>query len=519
MYSTNTSMAMHPGPLRTSPDTPVGDRQTPAQILADWLSRLERTPYGASGNVEAVLNAISQGDGLRCAPLAVESAFNTLIRHEEYGVFVAAFNAWCECCQTDGKPFNPSLNLRLPHDWKPARPAEMVDAFRQIQVAQVRVTPDSDASPFHPIPEALCLCVVALLEAGTRALKISGELAAPRLVANAFRHSQLRLISLGQTARQHEALGTSEMASYATLVEGLMGCGTLECLEIRHNDLLALPGLKALSNALQGPPLQPAATTTTTTTSAGTTVTQAQQSAANASTAMESAGPNNVRTGLVYFKTASGRVFEIPCTEKDKVKDFVDAFRKEQNISDDLKIMLVAGGRQLYVDYGTHQHPAEDATVNSVEHMIELSRLPDKQIIALVVWPIADQGLSAPRADRPAAIDYKSPSPDRPISFDFYTPDKPLRLYFEGNEAAKEIADLLHRELKVKPRNSILLASNGVFIYLDLYLFGMKKREYERSSDSQGEARLRYAADGNALLRITRELGSGASVQVMVMEH
>lgn len=517
MHSTNTRMTLNSGSKGTSPDTLLADRQTPVRILEGWLSRLERTPLGGAGNVESVLDAISKGNGLLDRRLAVNTAFNTLIQYEEYGVFVEVFNAWCACCETQSESFKASLDLRLPHDWKPVHLAAMVDAFRQIRVQQVRLISDFESTSFHPhpIPEAVCKCVAALLEAGTRELNVFGELADPSLVANALRHSQLQSISLGQFAREDEALGTREMASYETLAEGLTGCGTLKHLEIRHSSLLASPLIQALLQGLQAPQLQPAATTTTT----GTTVTQAQRSAANASTAMDSTGPNNVRTVPVFFRIASGRSFQIYCAEKDKVKDFVDSFRKEQNVSGDLKIMLVAGAKQVYVDYGTHQQPVEDTTVNSVEYMIDLSRVPDKPIITIVLWPIAHQGRSAPRADRPAAIDYKSPSSDCSIGFDFHTADKPLRLYFEGKEKAEEIVDVLQRELNVIPGKNILLESNGVFIYLDSKLFRMKKREYERSGDRQGEDILRYAADVNALLRITKGLGSGASVQVMVEER
>ncbi len=262
MYSTTTStgMALGPGPQRGTPDSPGGEPRTPAQMLNGWLSRLERTPFGGAGNVESVLTAISQGDGLLGMRPAVDAAFNTLIQYEEYGVFVEVFNAWCACCPADDERFDPSLNLRLPHDWVPLHLSAMVMAFSQIKVPTVRMFADEERvdslTRFHPVPNAVCLCVEALLRAGTRALAVFGELASPTLVAKAFRFSSLQSIILGQAARQHEELGSSERGSYAILAQGLVSCRTLEHLEIRHGDLLVLhPMVTAFSRVPDGPGL------------------------------------------------------------------------------------------------------------------------------------------------------------------------------------------------------------------------------------------------------------------------
>ncbi|MDO9434059.1 hypothetical protein [Hydrogenophaga sp.] len=241
---------------------PRTELQTPAQIRDGWLSRLNNAHYGFTGTVESVLDAISQGNGLPHNPFATTSAFTALIQFEEYGVFVEVFNAWCECRQTDGEPFEATLFLKLPQDWKPVHEAEMVQAFRQIRVQHVKVLATSEQKEyeptiFHPIPEAVSKCIQALLEAGTRELSIFGELLDPVPVADALRNSRLQSIHLGNPAIQYEAMGARGMESFKTLLVGLRNCSTLDHLEIHHGSLLTLhPLIAAFSQEPQGPRLK-----------------------------------------------------------------------------------------------------------------------------------------------------------------------------------------------------------------------------------------------------------------------
>lgn len=324
-------------------------------------------------------------------PYSVQSVFNTLIQYEEYGVFVEVFKAWCECSQTDGERFKASLDLWLPHDWNPVYRAEMVEAFGQIQVHQVRVKSDFDSTPLQPIPEGVCMCVAAMLQQGTRELHVFGELAAPHVVADVFRRSQLQSVTLGEAARQHEDLGYSERVSYGTLAEGLARCPTLARVELRHGDLKSLQhSVIRFSRHLNGPRDESVAIIT-----ACTTVARARKSAPNAFNPPALDRPCDSEIMFVQFRIGS-EGFNVWCTTKEKVKDFVDSYRIKNKISDDFKIFLLVGGKDVYADYGRHQNPFEKTVANSVEYLIDFLRMPEYEHVQMLILPIANRRTPAP---------------------------------------------------------------------------------------------------------------------------
>ncbi|MDO9434658.1 hypothetical protein [Hydrogenophaga sp.] len=321
--------------------------QTPAQIRDGWLSRLERTHSGVIGPVELVLDAISQGSVPANVRAAVTMAFNILIQHEEYGVFVEVFNAWCACCQTDGDPFEASLDLRLPHDWNPVYRAEMVEAFGQIHVHQVRVKASSDSAPFHTIPEAVCECIAALLKGGTRDLQIFGELVGLNAVVNAVGGSQLKSISLGQSDRQREKLSSDEAMSYDVLGYALRSCVTLERVVIRHRDLDMLKStLNGYSWLPEGQRFQAATTNTS-----GTIVTTLTRVHVN---------PNNHPSGINYripgdgpheridFKDGVDRYFPLYFNGKEAISDIIAFIKNDMGIDTSKKLRIIARGVEVH---------------------------------------------------------------------------------------------------------------------------------------------------------------------------
>lgn len=72
----------------TPPSVPA---RTPAQMMSDWSSALDRVGLDDRAEALAFLNHVAQGfaadDG------SAEAVFNDLIAHEAYDVFVEAFTA------------------------------------------------------------------------------------------------------------------------------------------------------------------------------------------------------------------------------------------------------------------------------------------------------------------------------------------------------------------------------------------------------------------------------------------
>ncbi len=227
-----------------------------AQGLKDALGRL---PSREHVEVQRLLRSL-QFMAQKSVPELLSTFFNDLIECEAYGVFVEVFNA-CNGylrSQAEGnaEPFKTRLSLFMPHDWKPVFRAEMVEAFRQIQVDQLEVHATSTGNGAHAIPEAVSACVAALLHGGATELTVQGALSASAEVAHALRDSRLRSITFNTSVDETSRLGPSERESFEHLARGLVACSTLRHLGMGHSDLFALHATVAEFQQPGGPKLE-----------------------------------------------------------------------------------------------------------------------------------------------------------------------------------------------------------------------------------------------------------------------
>ena len=263
MGSSNSSNGLGVQPLPLVPKTGssgVGGATptvpTPEEKVAQWEDGLQYIGLAGRPYMQDLLTELSQGfvsDGV--ADVA-QDVFNELIEHEEWDVFVDVFNTYNDIQTRQwnqrGQTFKSALVLELQPDWAPSRstPDDMVRAFSKITAHQVRVCvypyERPGAEPFAPpaaAPEALNICLVALLRTGTKELRLYIPLSSPHAVASAIPGSGLESIRLGNITRLQ--LTAKAMDSYRTVMESLASCPTLKHLSLGHADLLCLhPVLK-----------------------------------------------------------------------------------------------------------------------------------------------------------------------------------------------------------------------------------------------------------------------------------
>lgn len=235
---------------------PREDGQTPAAVRDGLAGLLKNPSVGHIATVAKLFDALAkaQVDTHRDKPLRVSrslpnTVFNTLLRQHEYEAFAAAFTLYNAIRQADsqaaGTTYTTRLTLQMPAGWVAEDKAAMVAAFSNIDARCVVVAAPDGRGGEVAIPADVSDCLVALLQAGTTALNVSGMLTDPAPVARAFAQSRLQALALGggsgflgrevspQTARDR-------LQSHAVLMRGLVHCPTLERLNVTDAGVLTL---------------------------------------------------------------------------------------------------------------------------------------------------------------------------------------------------------------------------------------------------------------------------------------
>ncbi len=243
-------------------------QQMHEQRVDDMASELKRIPPSKS-HVLSSLDTLAQGEPLPTSQ--ANELFNTLIYCEAYTVLVEAFATWNEALRTaetdpSGHPFVSTLTLELPADWEPQYTVALQQAFQHIRVERVVVLAPACLTFEHldhlspmavdgtmPVPEAVNGCVAELIKGGATQLCIRGTLNrhSSDRVSAAVIGSQLVSIDLDPNIGEAAGFASEDMrSSFSNVMKGLLWCGTLQHLTLRHPELVKMHGEYARSPAL-----------------------------------------------------------------------------------------------------------------------------------------------------------------------------------------------------------------------------------------------------------------------------
>lgn len=259
-----------------NPTAPGVRTRTPTQTLADWTSALNQVVLSNRTETLAFLQQLSSG--LAVDEDSADEVFNELIAKEAYGVFVEAFNAYCDILQShadaDGKPFTSRLVLRLPLGWLPRSLEVMRAALATLKVGCVEVHPPpvnfeddferemyfaarhSNTPLERPISNGACQLVELLLQNGATELVVGGGSLEDldRVRSAMVASSALQSLTLGKM--RAAGLASFEYQGYLGLLETAQACPRLTQLTLHQSELLTrledgrvphLPNLQSLT--------------------------------------------------------------------------------------------------------------------------------------------------------------------------------------------------------------------------------------------------------------------------------
>lgn len=233
------------GPKRANP---YADGEPDAQVARgpqerydELVGKLTDRDLLDDPDVQWYLRLLTSGNicsGFKDREGNMQFVFRQLLQHKQFEVFAEVFLLYgsfkAEYAQVTGEPFENSLDILLPADWVCTDSAAMDLAFSKIRVSRLVVTADAGDGVGRVVSADTCRCIALMLKNGTTELAITGALALPGCVVDAFAHSQLRSISLRVGQSNDMRIKAHELPSHNCLLAGLTTCPTLTDLDFNH---------------------------------------------------------------------------------------------------------------------------------------------------------------------------------------------------------------------------------------------------------------------------------------------